>query len=238
MPHHSEPRIERVVLAKASSSLADQLRDQILSGKVGNGDILPSERVLTEKSGLSRATVREALRILESEGFLSTRRGAHGGAVVRQPDSELLIRHVSFLVRSSEFKTRSLLEARAVIEPACARLAALHRTKAAIAQVQRASEQLESAGDDHIAFRAGNVAWHLAVARAGDNELLTACVVAMVSSLLELTAPPLSAARRESVMRAHDRVTSAIIEQNPDAAERHMRAHLDAFAYLRSKKMK
>jgi GntR family transcriptional regulator, transcriptional repressor for pyruvate dehydrogenase complex len=149
---------------------------------------------------------------------------------VRSLPIEALVRSVGFLVRSQRLRLKSVFHAREAVEPACARLAALNRTEESILQLHRATQQMEDAGSDTDAFRAGNVAFHLAVAKAGDNELLTAFMVALVTSLLEVTAAPLSAAKRDEVLRAHARITKAIVAGDAEAAAKHMREHLDAFA--------
>src|SRR5690606_27239204 len=72
-----------IVVPKASDVLAERLRQMILSGQIQPGHQLPAERELVKETSLSRASVREALRILELEGLIETRRGRGGGSVVR-----------------------------------------------------------------------------------------------------------------------------------------------------------
>ena len=80
--------VKRLVVPKAPDVLAEHLRETILRGELAEGSPLPTERELGERSGLSRASVREALRILESEGLIQTRPGRNGGASVKQPTAQ------------------------------------------------------------------------------------------------------------------------------------------------------
>ena len=81
-----------VFVPKAADVLADTLREQILNGRLGVGSLLPNERELSERAGLSRTSVREALRILEVEGLIATRTGRNGGSEVVRPTSATLER--------------------------------------------------------------------------------------------------------------------------------------------------
>ena len=84
-----------VFVPKAADVLAETLREQILNGRLGVGSLLPNERELSERAGLSRTSVREALRILEVEGLIATRTGRNGGSEVVRPTSATLERRSS-----------------------------------------------------------------------------------------------------------------------------------------------
>ena len=116
-----------VVVPKASDVLAARLRELILSSGLAEGTPLPPERELVAQSGLSRASVREALRVLETEGLVLTRAGRNGGSQVRRPGRESISRSFELFVRSHGVRFEALLEAREAIEPAAAALAAIHR---------------------------------------------------------------------------------------------------------------
>ncbi|MBV9783740.1 MAG: FadR family transcriptional regulator [Acidisphaera sp.] len=224
--------IGRIQVPKAADVLASELRERILAGQIGEGAILPTERSLAETSGLSRASVREALRILEVEGLITTRLGRNGGSAARRPTHEGLARSVNQFIRGQNILLRSLLEAREAIEPACARLAALHRTEPDIAELGALQERLEAAYADIPAFLDANLQWHLAVVRASHNELLLAFMLAISEALHAGTDLQNfnSDEIRATVMRAHRRVTEAIREGDAEAAERRMERHVRAYA--------
>src|SRR5215468_10024748 len=133
-----------VVVPKASDVLAAKLRELILSNRLAEGTPLPTERELVAQSGLSRTSVREALRVLETEGLVLTKAGRNGGSQVRRPGHESLTRSLETFVRSHEVRFEALLEAREAIEPAAARLAAIHRTDDDLAEITGIHHQLEA----------------------------------------------------------------------------------------------
>lgn len=87
-----------ISVPKASDVLANHLREQILRGELSEGSALPVERELASSVGLSRGTVRDALRVLEIEGLVTTRPGRAGGSFVRRPDATTLQRSLNVLV--------------------------------------------------------------------------------------------------------------------------------------------
>jgi len=113
-----------VRVPKAAELVAADVRRQIVRGTLRAGDVLPGESALLEIYGVSRPTVREALRILESERLLSIRRGAHGGARVQQPDVAVIGRYSTLLLQIRDTTVVDLLRARQALEPPAVRLLA------------------------------------------------------------------------------------------------------------------
>jgi GntR family transcriptional regulator, transcriptional repressor for pyruvate dehydrogenase complex len=224
--------IAPVSVPKASDVLAHELRERILSGAVAEGEALPSERELVEQTQLSRTTVREALRILEVQGLLRIKVGRSGGAFVRRPDVQSVADSVELLVRGRRIRLSSLHETREAVEPSCAVLAARNRTDADLAAIEFANEAMQNAGDDLSAFLDANVAWHVSVARAGGNELLSSFMQAISKAIYLATEYEdfIDAEVREQTLQVHRRITDAIREQDEDAADRRMRRHVHAFA--------
>jgi DNA-binding FadR family transcriptional regulator len=223
-----------VVVPKASDVLAARLRELILSSGLAEGTPLPTERELVAQSGLSRTSVREALRVLETEGLVSTRAGRNGGTQVRRPGRESVSRSLELFVRSHKVRFEALLEAREAIEPAAARLAALHRTGDDLAEMTRLHEELERVSGNIPEFVRVNLSWHRAVVRASRNELLIAFFDAIAQSVQaatesrRLNAPEV----RREVIRVHERVLAAIAAGDADAAFRRMQGHLGAYSTL------
>src|SRR5205823_6550340 len=142
----------------------EQLRERILSGGLAVGEALPHERKLAEQTGLSRVSVRDALRVLEFEGLVRTRQGRNGGSFVAQPGDGTVSRAVEVYVRAGRLSLRDVLDVREAIEPVCAELAARRRTEedfARLDEIQRRHERLAGA-----AYLRENVIWHVAVAEA------------------------------------------------------------------------
>ncbi len=109
---------------KAPEVLADKIRQQIIRGELKEGDLLPTEAVLTERFGVSRPTIREAYRILEYERLLTITRGAKGGAVVHAPDSGLIANYLLMMLQTEGATIGEIYEARSAFEPALARMVA------------------------------------------------------------------------------------------------------------------
>lgn len=104
--------------------IADDLRRQILTGRLSDGDVLPRQEDLLARYGVSKPSLREALRILESEGLVSVRRGKVGGAVVHRPDIHNVAYSVGLVLQSRSVPVHDLSRALNTIEPQCVALCA------------------------------------------------------------------------------------------------------------------
>lgn len=228
------PTVEPITVPKASDILAGRLRDLILSGSVAPGEPLPTERELVHDSGLSRSSVREALRVLEVEGLISTRPGRAGGSTVRLPGRSSIARTMQLFVRSHAIRVEALLECRIAIEPFLASLAATNRTERDLEEMRRLHERFAAAEDDVALYKRINLDWHLAIARASGNEVLIALMEAVAqpifdaASYQQVTTP---VARAETV-KAHGAILRAIERQDAKLAYSRMEKHLSAYAQL------
>ena len=225
--------ITPVNVPKAADVLAGILREKILEGHLNAGMPLPNERDLGTQAGLSRASVREALRILEGEGLISTRVGRNGGSEVVRPSSATIERSVGIFIRGQRIRLEAVLETRAAIEPPSARFAALHRTDDDLQAMEKCHEKLEQASQagDIPAYVRANLDWHVQVVRASHNELLIAFISAVSQSVYAATDLDgfNSTAVRNAVIRAHRRVMDAIQARDGDAAARRMDRHVAAY---------
>ncbi|GAA1831053.1 FadR/GntR family transcriptional regulator [Luedemannella flava] len=153
--------------------LADAIQAQITSGELRPGDRLPTEPQLCASSGVSRSTVREALRLLASQHLITTTRGVTGGSFVGHPSTDHLATGlttgVSLLLSSGSLRQRDILEMRGIVEVPATGYAALRRTDADLASIRAAllaprSVNLGELLEVHRQF-------HLAVLRAARNPL-------------------------------------------------------------------
>ena len=225
--------ITPVNVPKAADMLAALLREKILAGELDEGMPLPNERELGNQAGLSRASVREALRILEGEGLIATRIGRNGGSAVVRPSSATIERSVGIFIRGQRIRLEAVLETRSAIEPPSARFAALHRTDADLEQIAKSQAKLEqaSAAGDIPGYVRANLDWHVQVVRASHNELLIAFISAVSQSVYVATDLDgfNSVDVRNSVIQAHRRVMDAIVARDGDAAARRMNRHVGAY---------
>jgi GntR family transcriptional regulator, transcriptional repressor for pyruvate dehydrogenase complex len=218
-----------IKVEKGFEILANDLRERILSGAIRAGESLPNERELGDQTGLSRGSVREALRILEAQGLVSTKAGRYGGRVALQPTNEFLRTSIQSFIRGRQVPFTTLIETAESIEPVLASLAAQHRTDADLATLRIIGDELETssvASEIHAA----NARWHLAVARASHNHLL----IGVAEALNPLIHDPhvenfASAEIRDAVVRAHERVYQAIVDRDAEAAGRRMARHIRAY---------
>jgi DNA-binding FadR family transcriptional regulator len=220
-----------IQVPKASDVLADSLREQILDGRLSVGAVLPNERDLAGRAGLSRASVREALRILEVEGLIATRTGRNGGSEVIRPSLATIERSIGIFIRGQNIRLESVLEVREAIEPHAAKLAAIHRTDADLRALRECHRRLVEQIDDVPAFLKANLDWHVSVVLAAHNELLSAFVGAFAQTVYQSTdlqefSPP---DIRATVARAHQTVMDAIEAGDADAAWRRMARHVGAY---------
>jgi GntR family transcriptional regulator, transcriptional repressor for pyruvate dehydrogenase complex len=224
-------RLSPMEVPKASDVLANELRERILSGEYPEGTPLPPERELVVQTRMSRTTVREALRILEVQGLIRIKAGRAGGAFVQRPGEESVASSLELLIRGRQIRLASVHETREAIEPSCARLAALHRTAGDLRRLEAANEAL-AATDDLDEFLQGNVDWHVAVATAGHNEILTGIMIAMSRAIYTATNNEgfVNDEVRAIAVRAHRSVTRAIRERDADAAVRRMTRHVHSYA--------
>nr|WP_174320722.1 FadR/GntR family transcriptional regulator [Gordonia paraffinivorans] len=225
-------RLQPMSVPKASDVLANDLRERILRGDFPSGTALPPERELVNQTKMSRTTVREALRILEVQGLVVIKTGRSGGAFVQLPGGESVATSVSLLIRGQQLRLTDLLETREAIEPACAALAAKYRTDEDLAALDAANNTV---GDLEIpleGFLQANVDWHLAVAQASHNELLTGFMSALSQAIYSSTENTafVDTDVRQTTYRAHKSITDAIRAGDAAAATRRMTKHVHGYA--------
>ncbi|MEV6490687.1 FCD domain-containing protein [Actinoplanes sp. NPDC051633] len=153
--------------------LADELRNEITSGRLQPGERLPPEPELCVRTGVSRSTVREALRLLASQHLIVTTRGVTGGSFVAHPDAEQLADALStgltMLTNSAEVGFADLIELRRALEVPAAGLAAARRTEQHLFEIRAALFDPDL--DDFDVMLRAHHEFHAAVAKATANPL-------------------------------------------------------------------
>ncbi|MBL7496449.1 FadR family transcriptional regulator [Frankia sp. CNm7] len=239
-----------VRVPKTAELVAAHLRRQIVRGELVEGDALPPEAVLMEQFGVSRPTLREAFRVLESEALISVRRGAHGGARVHRPDGHVAARYAGLVLEHRHTTVGDVQHARAALETPAVRMLAespaqpvLGRLRAALAESATAIDGRgaiqEGAATDPRASLSGF--HHLLVELAG-NQTLTV-IDNMLRHILHTAAnhqptaegrpdtpwSPVSADGHGSLAEhqdVHRHLVELIEGGDPDAAEALWRRHL------------
>jgi GntR family transcriptional repressor for pyruvate dehydrogenase complex len=213
--------------------LADELRAEITSGRLQPGERLPPEPELCVKSGVSRSTVREALRLLASQHLIVTTRGVTGGSFVAHPDAEQLAEALStglsLLNSSAEVGFADLLELRRALEIPAAGLAAERRTDAHLVELRGALFDPDL--DELDTMLAAHTAFHSAVASATGNPLFELVTRPLYHvSYGEEVVGSLPDGYWEHIDADHRELLTCIRNQEPDAAITVGRRHLDYLA--------
>lgn len=226
----SSPRLRVRKLRPAYQQVADDLRAQIVGGVLKTGDRLPTEPELAQMFGVSRGTVREALRALVSQHLVHTTRGVQGGSFVASPDPERLIEDLGgalgMLVTTTRLSVSDLIEARLLLEPAAARLAA-ERADAQTADAVRDSANVSRDAGDPSGF-APHIDFHTTVLMASGNPML-AMMLQPVSDVLRTRLERARANDRglwDRIDECHIEIAEAIAVGDGARAEDLMRDHL------------
>jgi GntR family transcriptional regulator, transcriptional repressor for pyruvate dehydrogenase complex len=160
---------------KTGATVAAGIRRRIAIGDLAVGEHLPPEEELTETFGIARPTLREAFRILESQGLISIRRGRGGGATVTMPDLEQLAEPFAVLLQLRHTTVHDLAQARSLMEPQLAARLALSHTDDDVALLRAAVGRASSAVDAHdgTAFGSAAAEFHQALIERGGNTTLS-----------------------------------------------------------------
>lgn len=235
-PDHSASILEslgRIKVSKSSDLLAEKLKQEILTEAYPLGASLPTERELVLATGLSRGSVREALRILETQGLVHTRAGRYGGSTVSQPSDDMLASHINLYAKGRSVPFSALVEVRQALEPMVAYLAARNRTEEDLETLRAISMRLdEAAVSDVTSFLEENANWHDALAAASHNELLRAFALSIGGLMLEASRIENFASDevRMRVRHAHRRILEAIEAGDGDAARSRVERDVQAYA--------
>jgi GntR family transcriptional regulator, transcriptional repressor for pyruvate dehydrogenase complex len=219
--------------------IVGQIREAIASGGIAPGERLPSERDLGVAFGVSRTTLREALRALEAQGVIEIRTGSRGGAFVAEPSSELVAAALGALLRFRAATARELAEFRIPFEAENAAWAARRADPAALAELEHIVGDVDvRAGDDAVPWAevaALEVRFHDAVARATGNSVRAAIMSAILDALerafTAVPVPPGSPLRGELARELHE-IMTAIHAGDDKAAGEAMRAHVARWSEL------
>jgi DNA-binding FadR family transcriptional regulator len=200
--------------------IADELRSLIVSGELTEGDSLGHEPDLVERFGVSRPSLREALRILEAEGLITVVRGVRGGVIVHEPDERMTARTAAMVLQARNVALSDVFEARALLEPLAARaIATSRRRKSLAAELCELVDREEATIADPGAFGVANAGFHERLVALAGNQTLT-----IVAEMLnEIVARAVTA-----VSRADDDGTSLSTRRRGIRAQRRLLELLEA----------
>jgi GntR family transcriptional regulator, transcriptional repressor for pyruvate dehydrogenase complex len=214
--------------------IADELRRMIVSGELSEGDSLGHEPDLVERFGVSRPSLREALRILEAEGLITVVRGMLGGVVVHEPDHRTTARTAALVLQARNVSLADVYEARSLLEPTAVRVvASLRYRRSSVSELRRLIDEQTRAIPDPEAFGRANARFHERLVALAGNRTLTIVaemlneIVARAVTAVSRTGPaPDSTATRRRGIHSQERLVSLIEAGKASAAEAHWRAHM------------
>lgn len=211
------------------TSLSEEISRQIMrlvsSGDLKPGQRLPSERELCTRFGVGRSSLREALRCLTIVGVLETRVGE--GTFLALNGDKFIGTVLGWRVATEQKNIENLMNVRLALESETAANAAIHRTQETIDSLEAILGQMKASLNERLPFTAADAAFHLAIAKASENELvfdlLTLIRSQLEQGLLRVGAWP---GGPETACTEHRRILDAIRDRDPESAKAAMHAHI------------
>jgi DNA-binding FadR family transcriptional regulator len=233
----TSPLRQQLRQPRLAEMVASALRGRILSGELDDGAMLPKQEELLEEFGVSLPPIREALRILETEGLITVKRGNVGGAVVHRPQASKVVYMMGLVLQSRQVPLGDVLAAVTAFEPACAAACAARADRdSTVLPVLRATlDAAEAAIDDPAAYTGLARQFHLDLVAHCGNEAMS-LVVGALESLWTAHVDQLARrhdlhgsfedleARRRSA-KDHERLYARIAKGDARGAEQVARAH-------------
>jgi DNA-binding FadR family transcriptional regulator len=234
-PHLRVPKMAELVSAR--------LRRQIIRGELSTGDALPAETALMAQFGVSRPSLREAFRVLEAEGLITVRRGAHGGARVQTPNGDVAGRYAGLLLEFRKTTMADVYTARIMVEPSCAALLAARCTPANLERLRGAVEREREHDrlDDSAALIERHNEFHDLVVELTGNKTLSLLHGMMKhffntsggSDVTAVADPMPDVAGLRAGFESHELLLQHVIEQDVDSARELWTRHVaEAESYL------
>lgn len=224
-----------------AEAVAAALRSRILDGDLTEGSELPTEAVLLEEFPVSRPSLREAYRILETESLVTVRRGKKGGTVIKHPTADTAAYHLGLLLHAQRTSLEDLAVARSLLEPISADLVARRRDHVSIGRrLAVVADEASAYLHDGRTFTRIAADFHDELVKAAGNDTLTALVGVLESiwsiqeqswaaSAVDEGEYPAMGPRRDAV-RAHLRIAEAIQAGDPAEAARLTGGHVKAIS--------
>jgi DNA-binding FadR family transcriptional regulator len=208
--------------------VAAQILEAFYAEGLKPGEWLGTEATLSERFGVSRVTIRDAVSALAARGLIDVRVGARGGLRIARSDPERLIDAFSIQLRLMGLTRDELFEAMLTIEPVTAALAAERATPSQLSVLRNLVDQACASTADSNAFSQLAVNFHQAVAEASNNRALSSSLAAMRATQLEHLGPETTRPIAEHVCHIHAQILEAICAREVDLARDRMRDHLSA----------
>jgi GntR family transcriptional repressor for pyruvate dehydrogenase complex len=212
-----------IIRTSVAKQIADSIRKAILDGKLKIDERLPIEEDLARRYGVSRPTIREALKRLAAQNLIRSRRGPSGGNFVNRPAPEKLAQSLSaaatMMVSMGQFELDEIATARLELEGICCRLAATNRTKDHLRAMERELDIQRSPATTDEEFCASDVRFHRLIVDSTANGVIRFVMYSIVEAMLPVTNMVIFRVReREKIVGLHQRLVAMLRESNGDGA--------------------
>lgn len=220
--------MDKVRRTSLSDAVTDSVIAQIREGRYRAGDRLPTERELAEQLGVGRTSVREGLRFLEKLGILEIRQGT--GTVVRSLSLGEVFEHlvpVQTIIELPDKDVRHIMHVRRVLEAESAQLAALHATERQLGRLEELLNGMAASLENPRDYLEMDLEFHVVVAEAAANPVL-AQLIGLIRDIytryfeIVIRDPEMN----KTSLDFHRQLYVALRDHDPDAARRHILAHL------------
>lgn len=220
---NAQQPLTRVARPRLYEQLVKQLLDYIEAAQLGPGDLLPPERELAERLGVSRATLVQALVALEVLGVIDVQHGT-GAVLVQRPRIASVIKGL----REHRNRLPEIVEARSTLEVKLAELAARRRTDADLEAIDAALQVMDDDIADGGKGLQGDELFHQAVTTAAHSSVMAQLMAFIAEMILETRMESLGQpGRPEQSLASHRKIAEAIRAQDPDAAAEAMLSHIE-----------
>lgn len=232
------PVFTDIVVETAPRQIAAKIKEAIVEGRLEIDTRLPTEDDLAAQFGVSRATIREALKRLASENLVEARRGASGGNFVKMPSHDDIRNGIATSIQVAaalgRFTFEDVLESRQEFESLCCRLAAKNRTQGDLDALRAELVVQRSVLGDDVAFCASDVRFHCLLAEASHNQLIKAALSGMAQGLQPATNLMLFRYRDGAVIvEQHEKIVDCLEARDGERAVAVVGAQIE---YLLSKR--
>jgi DNA-binding FadR family transcriptional regulator len=225
-------------IPKAAEIIAGHIRRMIIRGELSEGDFLEPQGQLINSYSVSRPTIREAFRILESEDLITVSRGSRTGARVHRPKSDVVARQAGVVLAANGTTLRDVYESREVVEPWAARLLARNPRPASIVRLRACIQAARDVMDDPVRFTEETNRFHETLVELSGNHTMSLLIM-IVRDLLHRHEMRVAATVRASFgadaqkkmsnvgVRSLEKLVELIEARDEHAAEEHWRLHLE-----------
>ncbi|MFZ0613227.1 MAG: FadR/GntR family transcriptional regulator [Desulfobacterales bacterium] len=212
---------------RISHNIVDQIRENILAGKLKPGDRLPSEKELSIEFGVSKASLREALRALESLGMLEVKQGMSGGAFVKEVDLETARNNMFNYIFFQNPSIGEFTQLRTLIEPQVAEIAASKITDTDLDYLEENLNRTRETMDSGPFYYDLDTKFHHRIAQISGNRLICFVIDSLKNAIVQIKLQlELDRDFSIQVYKAHMRIFDALRKREPQNARTEMHRHI------------